>query len=483
MSESHALSSTKARLARPVMRPLLPLLVLACALPFAVATACGSQTEKLVMPGIIDATVDAPIDAGVDAADVADAAPPLGPSGTGAFGIVTVGTTQKMYLPLDITGATGHGVIAVVDVGVAGNGVVGAPALIHDIDLGSADVASTTAGDATIVVAASIDNRKVWFIDPKTDAVVKTIELDATFGKSGFSGGGGHVTGIAIDSVNHRAILSVWNGFALVDLQTMTLTKVIEAPPSENFAFDATHQRIVAPFYQCSTSSNVAGPPAFCGDYKALDGQLMTDGLTLIDLSDDTVYLYQDPAAPDPRAPLGSEPDSAAVDPTTNIVVIPSELGGFQNVLDLNTAVFDKAKKTVTATRRQLDSQGFEGVAIEPLQHLAFFEEEASDEIAVASFAGGSTAGAQVLGHMPPRPSPAAVWTNLGDPHGIAVTTALANGRAVGFVVDAGRQWVARIDLDALLLVKQDAGGVVGALLTPEQTGAAVTMLDARTAR
>jgi hypothetical protein len=464
------------------MRPLFPVLVLASVLPFAVATACGNDSEP-VAPVTIEGGTDAPIDVGTDTADAADAAPPLGPGSTGAFGIVTVGTTQKMYLPLDITGSNGHGVIAVVDVGVTGKGVAGAAALIADIDLGTADIASTTAGDGNVVVAASIDNRKIWFIDPKTDTVTKTIELDATFGKSGFSGGGGHVTGIAIDSAHDRAILSVWNGFALVDLRTKTLTKVIEAPPSENFGFDALHQRIIAPFYQCSTSSNGSGPPPFCGNYKAPDGQLMTDGLTVIDLTDDTVYLYQDPTALDPRTPLGSEPDSAAIDPTTGIVVIPSELGGVQNVLDLSAAVFDVAKKTVTSPHRLLDTQGFEGVAMEPLKHLAFFEEEASDEIAVASFATGSTAGAQVLAHLPPRPSPPAAWTNLGDPHGIAVTTALANGRSVGFVVDAGHVWVARVDLDALLLLKQEAGGAVGSLLTPEQTAPAITMLDARTPR
>jgi hypothetical protein len=466
---------------RLAMRPLFPIVVLALALPFAVATACGAEIAP--EPLGLDASLDAPVDVAVDTSDAADAAAPPRPGSTGAFGIVTVGAVQKMYLPLDVTGPNGHGVVAVVDVGAIGNGVAGAAALIADIDLGSADVASTTGGDGTVVVAASIDNRKVWFIDPRTDAVVKTIELDASFGKSGFSGGGGYVTGIAIDSAHHRAILSVWNGFALVDLQTMTLTKVIEAPPSENFGFDSEHQRIIAPFYECATSTNGLGPPPVCGDVKAPDGQVMTDGLTVIDLADDTVYLYQDPTAPDPRAPLGSEPDSAAIDPTTGIVVIPSELGGFQNVLDLSTAVFDKAKKTVTSSHRLLDSQGFEGVAIEPWKHVAFFEEEASDEIAVASFSSGGGASGQVLAHMPPRPSPAAAWTNLGDPHGIAVTIGLADGRAVGFVVDAGHQWVARVDLDTLLLLKQDAGGTVGTRLTPEQTAPAITMLDARTKR
>jgi hypothetical protein len=80
---------------------------------------------------------------------------------------------------------------------------------------------------------------------------------------------------------------------------------------------------------------------------------------------------------------------------------------------------------------------------------------------------------------MPPRPSPPEAWTNLGDPHGIAVTTGLADGRAVGFVVDAGHRWVGRVDLAKLLTLK----GSTNALLTAAQTEPAVTMLDARTPR
>src|SRR5262249_38795551 len=150
---------------------------------------------------------------------------PMTANGTGAFGIVTVGGRQKMYLPLDPP-TSGNAQIAVVDVGVRGNGVNGAGALITKIDLGpnmdtlnpsaGAAGASTTGGDASLVIAASRRNRHVWFIDPTKDQVVSTVLLDASFGRSQFSGGGGFVTGIASDSANHRAILSVWNGFAIV---------------------------------------------------------------------------------------------------------------------------------------------------------------------------------------------------------------------------------------------------------------------------
>ena len=43
---------------------------------------------------------------------------------------------------------------------------------------------------------------------------------------------GGYVTGVAIDGANHRAILSVWDGFAIVDLTSRTVTRHIAAPPA-----------------------------------------------------------------------------------------------------------------------------------------------------------------------------------------------------------------------------------------------------------
>src|SRR5207253_1580729 len=45
--------------------------------------------------------------------------------GTGAFGIVTVNGKQKMYLPQTSLNAARHGIISVVNVGVAGNGIAG----------------------------------------------------------------------------------------------------------------------------------------------------------------------------------------------------------------------------------------------------------------------------------------------------------------------------------------------------------------------
>jgi hypothetical protein len=443
---------------------------------------------------LFDAQPDGP-GSPTDAMSTADQAAPPPPSagGTGAFGIVTVGGKQKMYLPEQGVLSNGNASIAVVDVGAVGNGFNGAPAQITNIDLGSTNNATATGGDSTTVIAVSTQYNSIYFIDPVTDTLTKTIQLDDTYGTSGFSGGGGFVTGVAVDSANHRAILSVWNGFAIVDLTSKTITKLIQAPPSENFGFDSVHQWIIAPFYDC-TSASLPNPdggdplaPSACTTPTLPEGGVMTEGLSVIDLSDSSVYTYEasgmEPdggfaVSYDPTVPLGSEPDSAAVDPTTGVVVVPSEGDGWQNIIDLSKATFDKASLTVTAPQNIIPNLDFEGVAVEPNRHLAFWESEGSTGVAVADLNQANMGGvAAVQGTMPTVPGGGG-FSNLGDPHGIAVTTALATSGPVGFLVDSGMQWVARIDLAKMLA----AGGTDGsATLDDLQMAPFVTFLDALT--
>jgi len=398
--------------------------------------------------------------------------------GTGAFGIVTVNGKQKMYLPAGTDPTSGDGIVAVVDVGVPGNGVTGAPALITTIDLGTTAAATATGGDSTTVIAVSTDNNNVWFIDPTTDTLKKTIQLDSTYGQSGFSGGGGYVTGAAVDSANHRAILSVWNGFALVDLGSQAITTVIQAPPSENFGFDSVHQRIVAPFYDCSTSQANGMAPSSCNTPMAGDAGVQPAGLSVIDLSDNTVYTYEDFSASDPASPLGDEPDSASADPSTQIYVVPDEGAGVENVLDFSRATFDKAAKTVTAPHVILTGFGLEGVAVEPTNHLGFWEGEDSSNVAVVDLLQANAGNQGWVGGVMPSLPAGGNFTTLGDPHGIAVTTSIIDGSSVGFLVDMGMQWVARVDLKKMQSLEQaDASVTAG---TTQMQGV-VTYLDATT--
>ena len=224
--------------------PLAPLALLAAA---STGACFGSSTKAS------SSDAGTTLDVGTGGDDGGGTVPAAG--GTGAFGIVTVNGKQKMYLPAGYDSSSGNGVIAVVDVGVAGNGASGAPALITTIDLGSTNVATATGGDSTMVIAASTDNPTVWFIDPATDTLKKSFALDGTYGQSGFSGGGGYVTGVAIDSAEpprhpqRVERLRARRPRDAVDHQT-----VIQAPPAENFGFDSVHQRILAPFYDCAAA-------------------------------------------------------------------------------------------------------------------------------------------------------------------------------------------------------------------------------------
>jgi hypothetical protein len=418
--------------------------------------------------------------------------PPPPGGGTGAFGVVTINGLQKLYLPLpDIpTGKTTYQ-LAVVDVGIAGAGTAGAPARIGYVDLGSAtDVATATGGDSTVVIAASTSSNKIWFIDPATDKVTATLTLDASYGTSDFSGGGGYVTGIAMDS-RHRAVLSVWNGYIVVDTSAHTIVQSVLVAPSENFGFDATTSRIIAPFYDCGSGSAGTGTPPPCDSYLDAAGVPISEGLNIIDLEDSppTIYTYQLPTAVSPlesAAPVGGEPDSAAIDTSTGIAVVPSEDGDFANVIDLSHATFDRAAKTATGTasiHHTVDASGrSEGVSIDPVEHIAFFEGEASSDIGVIDLSKASMGmGAYLHADMPDKPSGGS-WENMFDPHGIAVTTGILDGHPVGFVVDVSdspNAWVARIDLHRFLALTPSTPGMA----TSAEVAPAVTFLDASTAK
>ena len=67
-------------------------------------------------------------------------------------------------------------------------------------------------------------------------------------------------------------------------------------------------------------------------------------------------------------------------------------------------------------------------------------------------------------------------WTNIGDPHGVAVTTGIADGRSVGFLVNSQREWVARVDLATLLSLSSTTTAT-----SLSDISSAVTFLDGRT--
>jgi hypothetical protein len=467
------------------LRKSVPLLISAATVW---VIACASDSDKgapipNLEAGAFDGegpgNPDGAISADGNAGDADAAPPPPSAGGTGAFGIVTVNGKQKLYLPLITLGAEGKAQIAVVDVGApATGGDAGTPALLKTIDLDDSDNATASGGDANVVLAVSTTNRKIRFIDPKTDTLLKTIELPSSYGVSDFSGGGGFVTGVAVDSPHQRAIISVYDGFQIVDLSTMTLGAHIQAPPSENFGFDSVRGYVIAPFYDCDLAQDAnAVALTFCDQYKNSDdaGSVLASGLNVIDLADNAVYTYVDPTADSLVEPLGGELDSASVDPTTGIVVVPAEGAASSNILDLSKALFDKGAKTFTAPVQNLTSLSYEGVSVEPTSHFAFWESEGTDEFAVADLTKIASGGPVIQAVMPLLPGDN-TWQNMGDPHGIAVASGVLDGKPYGFLVNYDRTFVARIDLTGLL-----SAGSPGTELDGESTRPFVTYLDAKT--
>lgn len=389
----------------------------------------------------------------------------LAPGGTGSLGIVPVGGKLKLYVPL-FDNTTGDGVLAVVDLGLAGQGVAGARALLTDVVLG-AEIPSTVAGSPAWVVAGSATAPLVWFVDPRTDALVRTLPLGPQAAKSAFSGGGGYVTGIAIDPDAGRAMLSVWNGFAIVDLGAQAIARTILAAPSENFGYDSAARRIIAPFYDCMNSGDRASPPPTCNDYRTADGRAVTDGLNVIDVEQGTVFTYQNAAAADATQAVGSIPDAAAIDPASGLALVSSEGQGTTTIIDLSKARFDSGARAVTAPARSIPNMPYTGLAVVPGGRLALLEDESSAQIAVVDITSGAVARAT----LPDLPDGSG-WTNPGDPHGVAAALSL-DGKAIGVLVNDQERWVARIDLEGLAA----AGGTID----KGRTAAFVTYLDART--
>lgn len=247
----------------------------------------------------------------------------------------------------------------------------------------------------------------------------------------------------------------------------------IAAPPSENFGFDDQKERIIAPFYHCSNSSGTGTPPP-CSLPQTPGGALITDGVLIIDLSNaNTIYTYQDATAPDPAFPVGREPDSAAADSSSGIIVTPEE-GGPVHVIDLSQAAFAGANVTAPQQILTPSIRRLTGVAVEPMSHIAFLEGENASNVGFLKVDSLATLASAITEATMPSTPGGGTFANLFDPHGIAVTTGILNGGPVGFVVDRDRQWVARVDLAKVFTLS-------GPTLADADFATVVTFLDART--
>ncbi|MHB1844387.1 MAG: hypothetical protein ACYCWW_06070 [Deltaproteobacteria bacterium] len=376
-------------------------------------------------------------------------APPATTSSS-SIGIITVEVggkqTQKLYLPQGQLDANGQPTIAVLDAawdGHTGSPVLASIELTNHADQSLATAAS--AGDGT-VVAIGYESIYVDFIDPTTDTVTQTVELPQALqsSQSSFSGGGGLVTGVVVDPVKHRAILAVAQGFISVDLTTHQFGALVQAAPSENFGFWPDKGWALAPFYDCPATS--------CSN------SFPSSGFQIVDMNAGKSYLVTSSGGTTPL----SNPDSADIDPSTGMVVVPDE-GDF--VFGINLNGVSPSGTSVVAPVVQSKTGGPTAVAIDSTQHRALLEFEALSSVGILQLPTSAANGPVTLGqasyaNMPNLPDGSG-WQNAGDPHGLAVTVGLLSGAPVGFVAHGSTAWVARIDLDGFAALPADSSQTV----------------------
>jgi hypothetical protein len=378
---------------------------------------------------------------------------------TGAFAVVAVGGTLKAYTPGG-TGPDGHNRLWVVDAAATRNGYSGS---LGSVDLGPDGDAEAVAATSGLVVAVSFNTPYLWFIDPATDKVTTQLQLPDSYGLINLSERTGFMAGVALDPLRRRGYVSVWSGFKILDLDTQAFLGDILVAPSENFAFDLAKNRLVAPFYLCPPQDGGSGPPAPCDTYRSPfptpDGTLITQGLNVVDLDSGEIFTYVDPGAADQSMPIGFQPDSAAMDPTGQLVLVAAEDPAAVQVLDLATAAFDRATWTFTASRLSLDTLPLmTGLAVEAVSRLAIITEERGPNISFIDLAATTSSGAAPHASMPPLPWGAGPWAGHGDPH--AVLAGVLNGKPVAWILSGHpHDWLARIDLQKLQQVPLTSTG------------------------
>jgi hypothetical protein len=322
------------------------------------------------------------------------------------------------------------------------------------VDLGPNGAAEAVAAAPGVVIAVGINYPIIWFIDPATDTVVKELPLPGDYGPWLVSGLYAYMTGVIIDAPRRRAYASVWSGFVVLDLDTRDIVDHILVAPSENFGFDPTRNRLVAPYYSCPLPDPALGPPPPCDSYRSPDGTVIAQGLNVVDVATRKVYAYVDAAAPDQSAPAGFEPDSAAVEPSTGRVVLPAEDSSVTLLLDLAAGSFDDLTGTFTAPKVTLSTVApMTGVSVEPGSKLAICMQENGETVALFDLPTITADASPPMSTMPLLPWAAGPWVGHADPHG--VRTGTSGGKPVAWLVNKERTWMARIDLEGYQALSQ----------------------------
>ena len=163
-----------------------------------------------------------------------------------------------------------------------------------------------------------------------------------------------------------------------------------------------------------------------------------------------------------------AELDGGAVDCTTDIAVASDEGRDAMFITDLSQVKFTAGSPgswTAPAQVQTLvDIAGLTstGISIAPSGHVGLMQAEfGGTEFAgfrLPSTSGTGTPAVQdwVEANVPNPPS--GVWSNTFDPHGVTAYTSPSSGKPMGVLLDAGRTFIAVVDINALLAAPRVAG-------------------------
>jgi len=390
-----------------------------------------------------------------------------------AFAVLATNSARIAFLPgtntvvpLTIDGSTAvHGAkVAALNAGRQS---------VPSVSLSFTPDSCTVDSSALVVSCISYNSTKLAFLDvSRFAASLNTADITATEFESGapntltsFSGGSCVFCGIVALTGRGQIVVAAHGGYRVYAYPASGAASPLvpaasdEVPITENFAADPTRQWIAA------------------SEYFPQGGNRK---LRLIDLAKKKVYVWTantDTCAPgdDPACTSdfqSEEIDSETFDLATGMLVLRSESGSSQLLLDMSQASFDDAALTFTAPHRHVDFENpyfaeMSGALASPTHSWLFSVAEFSSAyigVDALPTAGGSGGTFPAYTHQRVfvdlnTPASIAPCTGTlqsgGDPHSEGYTTSLA-GNEVGLFIDDARSCIVKVDLKALYEAPRD---------------------------
>jgi hypothetical protein len=292
-------------------------------------------------------------------------------------------------------------------------------------------------------------------VNPSTAAFsfVTDFTTDATTPFS-YSGGTFDISGITYDPNQGGVIISSAAGYETYS-GAAPYSKIgqISGTPSENFGFNGTTDQIFSPVYELTPSN-----------------------LNVADVKSGNYYAFASPASPATPYPFqgeGGDPDSGAVDSTTNIAISPDEFAQNLWIVGLGSATFSGSGSSATYTAPYNDfvisgplvtgiadqsGAGLVSAAIDSPSHLAIMGGEYGPSgfcvMALPTSSSSLTPSDYACANFPKMPNGNA-YTSPLDPH--AMGTFELAGKPYGITFDGANSYLAIVDLQAMMTAPRDS--------------------------